>query len=502
MHNLATLPQARWIHPQRAVGVRGRGPRMEPANPAARLASLDVRSASRDGSDVPMIEPARGGETGLGLGCSVRKKPLAAWQQMNIVDGQIQIASFLTVTLGILVLFLGKMLNRQVRFLQDFTIPEPVSGGLFVALLIALLHATFGLQINFGMRARDLLLVYFFTTVGMNASFADLRRGGRSLLVLLSLTILLMLAQNTLGITLARVLGLPPAAGLLAGTVSLIGGHGTAIAWAPRFVAEAGVTNAMEIGIAAATFGLILASATGGPVAQVLIRHHRLGASGASGGRPSPPRPPSSPDPAPLNRPSGVRPMMMGSEDVLGAVLAINICIILGSVLQKVLRERDLFLPLFVPCLIVGILCSNLLPSRLGRVPIRWPSRTPALDLIAEISLGAFLAMSLMTIQFWTLVDLAGPLLVLLLAQFALALLLNVFLVFPLLGAGYDAAVMAAGFMGFTLGSTPTAMANMTAVTHKFAPSPKAFIVLPLVSAFFIDLLNAVMIPFFLHRLS
>lgn len=133
-------------------------------------------------------------------------------------------------------------------------------------------------------------------------------------------------------------------------------------------------------------------------------------------------------------------------------------------------------------------------------MPFGWPARTPAVDLIAEISLGAFLAMSLMTIQFWTLVDLAGPLLLILFAQFLLSLLINLFLVFPLLGGNYDAAVIAAGFSGFTLGSTPTAMANMTAVTQKFGPSSKAFIVLPLVSAFFIDLLNAVLIPYFLHR--
>lgn len=413
---------------------------------------------------------------------------------MNIVDGQIQIASFLTVTLGILVLFLGKFLNRHLRFLREFTIPEPVSGGLVVALLLALLHAVTGLDITFGMRARDLLLVYFFTTVGMNASFADLRRGGRALVVLLALTILLMLAQNTLGIALATAIGMPRATGLLAGTVSLIGGHGTTIAWAPRFVADQGVANAMEIGIAAATFGLILASATGGPVARFLIRRHHLTAPTDQ----TTTQPPSPADAAPPS--PRAKPPTMGSDDVLAAVLAINICIILGSLLQEVIRERGLFLPLFVPCLIVGILLSNLLPR--GAARLRWPSRTPALDLIAEISLGAFLAMSLMTIQFWTLVDLAGPLLVILLAQFALALALNLFLVFPLLGGSYDAAVIAAGFMGFTLGSTPTAMANMTAVTQKFGPSPKAFIVLPLVSAFFIDLLNAALIPFFLHQLG
>jgi ESS family glutamate:Na+ symporter len=436
---------------------------------------------------------------------------------MNLLNGQIEVRSFLTVTLGILVLFLGKALNKRFAFLREFTIPEPVSGGLLVASVIALLHLAFGLEISFGMRARDLLLVYFFTTVGMNASFADLRRGGRSLVVLLALTILLMLAQNLLGLTLARSGGLPPATGLLMGTVSLIGGHGTTIAWAPKFADDYGVANAMEIGIAAATFGLIIASASGGPIARYLIQRHRLVAPGASPATErgdlssSPPNvaalasAPAAPAAA-VSSPGGQPPQGSGggalidSHDFLGAVLAINICIILGSILQELLRERGLFLPLFVPCLIVGILLSNLLPKPGPKFPFRWPSRTPAIDLIAEISLGAFLAMSLMTIQFWTLVDLAGPLLLILIAQFLLALLINLFLVFPLLGGTYDAAVIAAGFSGFTLGSTPTAMANMTAVTQKFGPSPKAFIVLPLVSAFFIDLLNAVLIPFFLHR--
>jgi ESS family glutamate:Na+ symporter len=437
---------------------------------------------------------------------------------MNLLNGQIEVRSFLTVTLGILVLFLGKALNKRFAFLREFTIPEPVSGGLLVASVIALLHLAFGLEISFGMRARDLLLVYFFTTVGMNASFADLRRGGRSLVVLLVLTIVLMLAQNLLGLTLARSGGLPPATGLLMGTVSLIGGHGTTIAWAPKFAEDYGVANAMEVGIAAATFGLIIASASGGPIARYLIQRHRLVAPGASpatergdlsSGPPNGAALASAPvvPAAAVSSPGGQPPpqasgggALIDSHDFLGAVLAINICIILGSLLQELLRERGLFLPLFVPCLIVGILLSNLLPKPGPKFPFRWPSRTPAIDLIAEISLGAFLAMSLMTIQFWTLVDLAGPLLLILIAQFLLALLINLFLVFPLLGGTYDAAVIAAGFSGFTLGSTPTAMANMTAVTQKFGPSPKAFIVLPLVSAFFIDLLNAVLIPFFLHR--
>ena len=411
----------------------------------------------------------------------------------------IEVHSFLTATLGILVLFVGKVLNRRIGLLREFTIPEPVSGGLLVAAVLTVLHGLFGLEMEFGMRARDVLLVVFFTTVGINASFADLRRGGRSLLVLLALTIFLMLAQNALGIALARWEGLPGATGLLMGTVSLIGGHGTTIAWAPQIAGEKGVANALEIGIAAATFGLILASASGGPIARFLIRRYRLEGPTATAVAPA------ATAVVPSTAGGGDRQAaptspMLSSDEFLGAVLAINVCIILGTLLQGLIRERGLFLPLFVPCLIVGILVSNLLPRRGANLPFGWPARTPAVALIAEISLGAFLAMSLMTIQVWTLVDLAGPLLLILAAQFVLVLFLTIFLVFPLLGGTYDAAVIAAGFSGFTLGSTPTAMATMTAVTDRFGPAPRAFLILPLVSAFFIDLMNAVLIPFFLRR--
>ena len=418
----------------------------------------------------------------------------------------IEVHSFLTATLGILVLFVGKVLNRRIRLLREFTIPEPVSGGLLVAAVLTVLHGLFGLEMEFGMRARDVLLVVFFTTVGINASFADLRRGGRSLLVLLALTIFLMLAQNTLGIALARWEGLPGATGMLMGTVSLIGGHGTTIAWAPQIAGEKGVANALEIGIAAATFGLILASASGGPIARFLIRRYRLegptavSAAGATAKTRDGEAPGLAPATAGGDKPAAPTSTMLSSDEFLGAVLAINVCIILGTLLQGLIRERGLFLPLFVPCLIVGILLSNLLPRRGANLPFGWPARTPAVSLIADISLGAFLAMSLMTIQVWTLVDLAGPLLLILAAQFVLVLFLTIFLVFPLLGGTYDAAVIAAGFSGFTLGSTPTAMATMTAVTDRFGPSPRAFLILPLVSAFFIDLLNAVLIPFFLRR--
>ena len=181
-------------------------------------------------------------------------------------------------------------------------------------------------------------------------------------------------------------------------------------------------------------------------------------------------------------------------------MLAIHVCIVVGYLLNGVIADLGLRLPLFVTCLFAGILITNLVPKGLPRLTgTHWPSRTPAMALIADIALGTFLAMSLMSMQLWTLVDLAAPILAILAAQFALALTVTVLILYPLMGRNYDAAVVAAGFGGVTLGSTPTAMANMAAVTQHFGPSHRAFIIVPLVSAFFIDLVNAMVIPFFLR---
>ena len=186
----------------------------------------------------------------------------------------------------------------------------------------------------------------------------------------------------------------------------------------------------------------------------------------------------------------------------LAALLAINICIISGMVLNGGIAAMGLKLPLFVPCLLVGILYSNLLPEkRSERAVFHWPKHSTSLDLISELSLGIFLAMSLMSLQLWTLVGLALPLLVILLTQFIVALAVNLLLVFRLMGRSYDAAVICAGFGGIALGSTPTAMANMTAVTQQYGASTRAFLIVPLVSAFFLDLVNAVLIPGFIGQL-
>jgi len=401
-------------------------------------------------------------------------------------DGALYIGPFLAFTIGIVVLFIGKRINDSVGFLREFSIPEPVTGGLLFSLFTAMVYAFGDVAINFELEARDFLLIYFFTTIGINASIKDLVAGGKPLIILLIITIVYMVMQNLLGISVAHLFDLPTAVGMLGGTVSLIGGHGTAIAWAPKISEQFGVANAMEVGLACATFGLILASLMGGPIAKFLIGRYQL-------------------------TPEKIEPLDVGvapqhsekptitSLQFLDSILALHICIIFGIIMNEIIKKFGLDLPLFVTCLFAGILLTNFLPRSFPRLTgMPWPSRTPTIALIADVSLGTFLAMSLMSMQLWTLIAMAGPIVAILTAQFLFAIAVNLFVVFPALGRTYDAAVVSAGFGGISMGSTPTAMANMSAVASRYGASHLAFIIVPLVCAFFIDLVNAMLIPLFL----
>jgi ESS family glutamate:Na+ symporter len=296
--------------------------------------------------------------------------------------------------------------------------------------------------------------------------------------ILLAVTVVYMAIQNSIGVGIASIFGLPAQLGLLNGTVSLIGGHGTAVAWAPVFAERFGIANAMEIGIASATVGLVLASVMGGPVASYLIRKHSL-------------KPTDSPG-LDVGVPAGEDETKVDYVGFLRAVLALHLSITLGVVIDLFLERWGLKLPLFVSCLFAGIVLSNAVLTVLPA--LKWPCRSASLALIADLTLGVFLAMSLMSMQLGTVIRLAAPLISILVAQFLVAILMTVFVVFRVMGRDYNAAVVSAGFGGYSLGSTVTAMANMTAVTQRHGPSHLAFVFVPLVCAFFIDLVNAFMI--------
>jgi ESS family glutamate:Na+ symporter len=396
-------------------------------------------------------------------------------------DDVLLVRSFLAVTAGVVVLFAGKGLNRQFSLLREYNIPEPVTGGLLFATAFLLLYLASGYRIIFELAARDILLVYFFTTVGINARLNDLKAGGKPLVILTVAVALFLFLQDGLGIAVATLFGRPPEIGLLAGSVSLLGGHGTSIAWAPTFV-ERGAENALEIGILCATMGLVLASLAGGPTARWLVKRYRL--AGVADDAPE------------VGVHYGEARPGIDYFSFLHAILAIHVSAALGVLVHQWLTSVGITLPLFVPCLFAGILFTNVLP----RVApwIRWPSHTEALALIAEVSLGVFLAMSLMSLQLWALADLAGPLFVLLGLQLVLIVTFAVLVTFRVLGLNYDAAVVCAGFIGFGLGGTPTAMANMTGVTQRHGAAHVAFVIVPLVGAFFIDILNTLAIRTFL----
>ncbi|MBE0362371.1 glutamate:Na+ symporter, ESS family [Pseudoalteromonas ulvae UL12] len=409
------------------------------------------------------------------MGCSVNS--LKGFTVLELSQRQ-------TIIIAIFVLFLGKFLNKHISFLKEFNIPEPVTGGMVASLITGALYLMFDYVVEFELNARDQFLLIFFTTIGLSARFTSLKQGGRGLLILLVLAIIYLVLQNLTGIAVSQFTGLPSAAGVLGGSVSLSGGHGTAIAWAPIFSSRYGIENAMEIGIACATFGLVLGGVLGGPIAQFLIKRHQLSGQQAS---------------AVAISGDYSQGEKISVETILNCVLVISIAIGLGLQLNRLLASLGLALPEFVTALFAGIVLTNSVPMMIKS--INWPTGTHSLNLISDVSLGLFLAMSLMSLQLWTLTALAGPILVLLFAQVVVITLFVMFVVFRLMGKDYDAAVIASGYIGLGLGATPTAIANMNAVTDKFGVSAKAFIIVPLVGAFFIDIANALIIQFMLNQM-
>jgi ESS family glutamate:Na+ symporter len=391
---------------------------------------------------------------------------------------------FLALTIGIVVFFVGVLITQRVAFLRRYSIPEPVTGGFVAALAFWAVHIVFRVDVGFDMTTRDKLLVIFFATVGVNARLADLAAGGRVLGILCLVTVAFVFLQDTVGTVGAVLLGMPKAAGVVAGSMSLVGGHGTAIAWGPTIAAEHGFPAALESGIAVATVSLIIASLLGGPLAKLLIERNRIEVPGTG---PEDGELPPEADAAPIDKLS-----------VMRAMLAINVAVILGYLAHAWFTETTgITLPLFVPCLIAGIVLSNTVPVLLPR--LRWPAHTAALELVSNYALSIFLAMSLMSMQLWTLAGSAADLFLLVAVQTVVAATYIVFVVFPALGKNYQAAVLSGGFTGLSLGSTPTAIASMSAITRRYGPSPNAFVILPLVSAFFVDIVNVGAITLFLR---
>jgi sodium--glutamate symport carrier gltS len=389
-----------------------------------------------------------------------------------------------TLVVASLVLLVGQWLVAAIPLLRKWTIPEPVAGGIVAALIVFGLHSFAQVNVSFDTSLQAPLMQAFFATIGLGANLANLKAGGAMLVRFLAVVVALLLLQNVVGIALSFAFGVDPLFGLLAGSVSLAGGHGTGAAWGAVFTERHGLQSATEAAIACATFGLIMGGILGGPVAQYLMK--RLGTpadtSGAAGS--------ATPEPVAFEEPKAEQPTTPGA--FINTLTLIAISLAVGDALSDLIAGTAFELPTFVCVLFVAVLLANALAL------VRRPVAEHAVALIGNVSLALFLAMALMTLRLWDLASLALPVFTILAAQTLLMVVFAIFVTFRVMGANYDAVVLSAGHCGFGLGATPTAIANMQAVTARFGHSHLAFLVVPMVAAFFIDIANAIVIKLFL----
>ncbi|WP_216891683.1 sodium/glutamate symporter [Pseudomonas putida] len=385
-----------------------------------------------------------------------------------------------TLVAASLVLLLGRGLVARITFLRTYNIPEPVAGGLLVAVVLLGLRS-FDIQVQFDTSLQTPLMLAFFATIGLSADFASLKTGGRVVGIFLLVVTGLLVVQNAMGIGLATALGLDPLMGLLAGSITLSGGHGTGAAWGATFSEKFGLASASELALASATFGLVLGGLIGGPVARLLIG--RVQTPGVEQETPRLPRG--------FEQPNKER--LITPFSLIETIALISVSLLAGSLLNKFLHGTAFELPTFVCVLFVGVLLRNGL-SMFGLYQVF----EREVSVMGNVSLSLLLAIALMSLKLWDLAALALPFFILLAAQALVMALFAIFVTFRIMGRNYDAAVLAAGHCGFGLGATPTAIANMQAVTQRFGPSQIAFLVVPMVGAFFIDIINAIVIKLYL----
>lgn len=386
-----------------------------------------------------------------------------------------------TMTVAVLALGAGYGLCRRIRWLRAWNIPAAVVGGLLVALAMWAGRRDGVPPLLFDTQLQGLLMQAFFTTIGLHASVSLLRSSGRQVLLLLGMAASFALLQGLVGMAVASAFGLHPLFGVLAGTATLAGGPATGLAFAPLFE-QAGVEGAATVATASAMAGIICGGLVGGPVAAWLMRHARQDA----------PEPGTGDDIAAMTTDAaGTPPGDGNSLKNLGTLL---VAMALGALVSQGLQRLGLTLPGYIGAMLVAAALRNL-DDRTGWIGLD----LPALTRIGNVSLAFFLVMALMNLRLWELSGLALPLLVNLAVQVALVALFCRWPFFGLMGRDYDAAVMGGGFVGFMLGTTANAMAVMRTLAERYGPAPRAFLVAPLVGAFFIDFSNALIITGFLN---
>lgn len=370
----------------------------------------------------------------------------------------------------------GGVLNRRVGFLAQYNIPAPVTGGLVFAAAVSLAGATTDASIELNTVLKPVLLLMFFGAVGLGADLGRLAQGGRALVRFLLLLLPFIVLQNLLGLAMATALDLHPLFGLVAGSITQVGGHGTGAAYAERFAEVHNLQSVMELSMTAATVGLIVGGIVAGPVAQFLISRHRLAGMARAD--------------ADLHAVETIAPLGTGAMTL--ALAGTLLALVAGRTVAEATAALPLTIPSFLWCMVIGVAVRNLLPL----AGVRFDDR--ATELLASVSLGLFLVMTMMTLDLVEVALSSGPLLLILAVQATLIAVFAVLVTFRVMGRDYESAVSSAAFVGFAMGSTATAIANMQAVTARYGAAPMAYLVVPLVGAFFVDLINAGVLTAFL----
>lgn len=393
-----------------------------------------------------------------------------------------------TVALAAIVLFVGYAIRRRIPVLDRFNIPAPVVGGfLFAAIALALRMGGL-LAFEFNTAMQSPLMVMFFTSIGLGASLGLLKVGGPQVVTFWVLASALAAVQNGVGVALSKLLGVDPLLGLITGSITMTGGHGTGAAFGKLLEDQYAFPGAVTLAVAAATFGLVFGGLIGGPVGTSLIGRGRLTPTSGAGG-------PTGLEHAALDEEIDTEP---AGESVTAYTLLQTLTVILvamwaGGLLSTWLGQF-VTLPGYIGAMLVAAIMRNMADVS-GRLNIA--SRT--VDDIGTIALSLFLSMALMSLKLWELLDLALPMFAILIVQVAVMAAFAYYITFRVMGRDYDAAIMAGGHCGFGLGATPNAVANMTALTERFGAAPRAFLVLPMVGAFFIDFSNALIITAYIN---
>ena len=378
----------------------------------------------------------------------------------------IEINQITTVFLAVALFALGGFLINKIGFLKRFCIPAPVVGGLLFAALATILKTTGTLEISLDTSLQSLFMITFFTTIGLGASFKLVKLGGKLLIIYWLACGFLALMQNVIGVSLASLMGIHPLIGMMAGAVSMEGGHGAAAAFG-QTLEDLCISSAMTIGAAAATCGLVAGGLIGGPIVKYLVGKYNLT--------------PNEQEAEEIEYEN--KHEQITSDSFFTQVLLITFCMAVGTYVGTLFSEATGFvLPGYVGAMFVAVLVRNIM-DKFKPEAINMKS----ISLIGDVTLGVFLSMALMSIKLWEIADLALPLFIIVFAQVFFIVVFSTFVLFKLLGKNYDAAVMVAGFAGHGLGATPNAMANMSAVVQRVGPSKKAFLVVPIVGAFLID---------------